>query len=264
MAELPQVCFFVGPSLVFIPLLPPPIAFYFPGFLVFSEPVHYERLRKLTEGGMAEVWLCMAREPVLSQAAEGTYCVAKIPRGHIKNQDSLLRQEVSINYHLRKHPNIAKILGFSHNPATVLMKFYQLGSLDALIHQDRPNFQWSTRVRQALILDIARGIRHMHDTSIVHRDLKPANILLTYQGRRMAAMLADFGISQLLDGKENVASGFELRNVRGLSFTYASPGCIHRFLLREEGYPDELKSDDVYSMAVILYEMLTNRYPWRY
>ena len=77
------------------------------------------------------------------------------------------------------------------------------------------------------------------------------------------AVLADFGLSQLLDGKKNVVSGFEMRNLRGLSFAYASPSCMLRFRRRLEGTPEDLKSDDIYSMAVILYEIITQRYPWR-
>ena len=212
---------------------------------------------------MAEVWLCKVRDQELAKAAEGPYCVAKLSRDNVKRREELLKQEVSINYHLRKHPNVAKILGFNHEAHAILVKFYELGSLDTLIHKGRQDFQWSVKMRRNFILDIARGVQHMHNCSIVHQDLKPANVLLQYQGKRMMAVITDFGISQLLDGKENVVSGFELRNLRGLSIAYASPNCIHRFLQREKGLPEELKADDVYSVASMLYEIITHHYPWR-
>ncbi len=104
----------------------------------------------------------------------------------------------------------------------------------------------------------------MHQKSIAHRDIKPANILLSKGPRRMYALLTDFGISEVLDEKNNIISGFDIHNMQGASVLYAAPDVIDRMRKhRMVGVdPKIIKSCDIYSLSMVIVEMLTRKIPW--
>jgi serine/threonine protein kinase/Flp pilus assembly protein TadD len=100
---------------------------------------------------------------------------------------------------------------------------------------------------------VADGLAHAHDRGILHRDVKPANILLTEDGQ---PMLLDFGIAQ--DAKARTAAGGG--SAVGGTLPYMSPEQLDE--VRTEKPQADAKSD-VYSLGVVLYELITGRYPWR-
>ena len=110
--------------------------------------------------------------------------------------------------------------------------------------------QLDLKSRLRLFAQVARGVAYAHTKLVVHRDLKPANILVTSDGQ---VRLLDFGIAKLLD--EGEAEGAQLTEFAGRALTpaYASPEQIL-------GDPLTIASD-VYSLGVILYELLAGRRP---
>jgi serine/threonine-protein kinase len=106
--------------------------------------------------------------------------------------------------------------------------------------------------RLRLFLDVLGAVQYAHGRLVVHRDLKPANILVTQDGR---VKLLDFGIARLLADTDPASSA--LTKAGGLAFTpdYASPEQI-------TGAPIGVASD-VYSLGVVLYELLCGRRPYR-
>ena len=76
---------------------------------------------------------------------------------------------------------------------------------------------------------------------------------------------SDFGISRILDGQGSSVAGFKAHNLNGASISYASPEAIVRFRSGGEmdvGQPQVIKAGDVYSLAVVLCEMLLQKKPW--
>ncbi|SPE40461.1 putative Serine/threonine protein kinase with TPR repeats [Candidatus Sulfopaludibacter sp. SbA3] len=144
-----------------------------------------------------------------------------------------------------EHPNIARLLdgGETRSGAPYLaMEF-----IDGL-----PLVQategWTTRRKLELFLKVAEAVAAAHRKLIVHRDLKPANILVTRDG---SPKLLDFGIAKLLDAQADRT----LTAFQALTPEYASPEQVR-------GLPISTASD-VYSLGVVLYQVLTGRRPYQ-
>jgi serine/threonine-protein kinase len=112
-----------------------------------------------------------------------------------------------------------------------------------------------------ILLDVASAIHHAHQTGVVHRDLKPSNILLDRSGK---PLVTDFGLAKSHhNGNDSSSSGFghenSITNTGAILGTpaYMAPEQAFRF------FGDVGPHSDIYSLGVILYEMLTGRPPFR-
>ena len=146
------------------------------------------------------------------------------------------------------HPGIARLLdgGVSEDGLPYLVMEYITGEHIGVYCAARGS---STRARLELFRKVCDAVEYAHQHHIVHRDLKPANILITAQGQ---PKLLDFGIAKILEGAE--ARALTLTGQRALTPEYASPEQIRG---EEIGPPS-----DVYSLGVLLYELLTGCHPY--
>ncbi|HWB96464.1 MAG TPA: serine/threonine-protein kinase, partial [Bryobacteraceae bacterium] len=108
----------------------------------------------------------------------------------------------------------------------------------------------AVRARLELFLQVAQAIAFAHRSLVLHRDLKPSNILVTREG---AVRVLDFGIAKLLEQGQTEETDWTLCAGRALTLDYASPEQI-------AGRPLTVASD-VYSLGVVLYELLTGARP---
>jgi eukaryotic-like serine/threonine-protein kinase len=147
-----------------------------------------------------------------------------------------------------EHPNVARFLdgGFMADGTPFLV-------LERI--EGEPLHAW-TRARNAslsecieLMRKICAAVEYMHENLIVHRDLKPANILVTPQGE---PKILDFGAARLLESAE--LSGVTRTNFPMMTLRYASPEQLR-------GLAGSTRSD-VYSLGVILFELLTGQWPY--
>jgi serine/threonine-protein kinase len=143
------------------------------------------------------------------------------------------------------HPNIVTVIdrGEHEGRQFIVFEFVAGQNLKELIREQGP-----LPVREAigLALQVARALAFAHQQGVVHRDVKPQNVLLNGDGR---AKVTDFGIARSLDGQGMTQTG----TVLGTS-DYIAPE-------QARGAPVEPQTD-VYSLAIVLYELLTGEVPF--
>jgi tetratricopeptide (TPR) repeat protein len=204
----------------------------------------YRLLREIGRGGMGSVWL--------AQRADGAYqrqVALKLPRlawGNGLAERMAREREISA---LLEHPAIARLYdaGVDERGRPYLAFEYIDGQpIDAWCEAQA----LGARERLALFLQVVRAVAYAHGRLVVHRDLKPSNVLVTADGH---AHLLDFGIAKLL--QEAAQGQAELTQELGRILTpqYASPEQV-------AGEPITVASD-VYSLGVLLYELLTGSLP---
>ncbi len=205
----------------------------------------YQLEHLLGEGGMGQVWL--------ASRADGLYqrrVALKLLRPGLADTDLRLRftRERQILARLA-HPHIARLLdaGISADGLPYLALEYIDGIpiTDYCREHDTP-----LETRLQMFKQICDAVSHAHANLIVHRDLKPSNILVTPAGD---VRLLDFGIAKLLDsesGPERTRTG-----TRAFTLHYAAPEQIL-------GEPVTTMTD-VYSLGVVLYELLVDAKPYR-
>jgi eukaryotic-like serine/threonine-protein kinase len=149
-----------------------------------------------------------------------------------------------------EHPHIARLLDGGTTDDGLpyfVMEYVEGAPLDDYCDRHR----LSTRERLKLFRDVCAAVHYAHQNLVVHRDLKPSNILVTAGGE---VKLLDFGVAKLLDA-ETGGRTQTLPEVRLMTPDYASPEQV-----RGEAITT---ASDVYSLGVVLYELLTGRRPYR-
>jgi eukaryotic-like serine/threonine-protein kinase len=207
----------------------------------------YRLLRELGRGGMACVWLAERIDGLIDRPV-----ALKLPEGEWRRND--LRERMARERAILAgldHPHIARLYdaGLDAQAQPYLALEYVDGvSIDAYCKAR----QLSLRVRLALFAQVASAVAYAHAKLVIHRDLKPSNILVTGS---VQVKLLDFGIARILEHGE--AKTTHLTQVEGRVLTpdYASPEQIRGESLSI--------ASDIYSLGVILYELLAEVRPYR-
>lgn len=144
------------------------------------------------------------------------------------------------------HPNILKVLDYGeHEGSPYLVLEYQPGGTLKQRLNGKP-IQWHEALR--ILSPIARALEYAHEQGIIHRDIKPSNVLLTDKG---LSMLSDFGIAKIL----------ETDVTETLTGTGAGVGTPD-YMAPEQWTGSTTKQSDIYSLGIVLYEMITGRKPY--
>jgi non-specific serine/threonine protein kinase/serine/threonine-protein kinase len=205
----------------------------------------YRVLRELGHGGMGVVYL--------GERADGQYrkqvAIKLITSGRSDvRMERRFRRERQILAQL-EHNGIARLLDGGTTPAGqpyFVMEYVE--GLTLVDYGDSQRLGITARLR--LFLEVCDAVAYAHQQLVVHRDLKPGNILVTKDG---VPKLLDFGLGRVVDsedGEDETLAGFPL-----MTPAYASPEQV-----RGEPYT---VSSDVYSLGVILYELLSGRRPYK-
>lgn len=208
----------------------------------------YELIQPLGAGGMAEVWLARRadgafKREVALKLPKLTKLRADIEQRFARERDILASLE---------HPLIARFYDAGIDPGGLpylAMEYVRGKPLTSRCDADRLGI----RERIGLILRVLEAVQYAHDKQVIHRDLKPSNILVTESGH---VRLLDFGVSKML-GETDEEQLTQLTGIYGRALTpdYASPELLH-------GDAVDARSD-IYSLGVLLYEMLTGSRPYR-
>lgn len=204
----------------------------------------YRLLRPIGEGGMGSVWLAERSDGAMKR----TVALKRPHVSWIGSPAGRMAQERDILAGL-EHPNIARLYdaGVTAEGQPYLALEYVEG---VPITQYCVAHQLSTRRRLELFLQVLEAIRYAHSHLVVHRDLKPSNILVALDGR---VHLLDFGIAKLLD--QNAPNDAGTQFAAALTPDYASPEQLSGAAIST--------ASDVYSLGVVLYELMTGVRPYR-
>jgi serine/threonine protein kinase len=207
----------------------------------------YEILREIGQGGMGTVYLAVRADHAFRKQV-----ALKIVRPEAGSQEVLRRfqQEREILATL-DHPNIARLLdgGSTEQGLPYFVMEYVAGEpID--LYCDRHKLNVAARLE--LFRTVCAAVVYAHRTGIVHRDLKPGNILVTAEG---TAKLLDFGIAKVLRPTEDETVYITRSGLHLMTPEYASPEQVRGEAITA--------LSDVYSLGVILYELLTGHRPYR-
>ena len=206
----------------------------------------YRLISELGTGGMGTVWLAERIDGELRRQV-----ALKLPRsGWTSGLAQRMARERDILAAL-EHPRIARLYDAGTTPEG--RPWLAMERIDGVtIDQHCREHQLDVAARLRLFLQVADAVAHAHARLIVHRDLKPNNILVTPQGE---VKLLDFGVAKLLEDDPLPASNLTQQIGRAVTPDYASP--------EQVGGRAVTVATDVYSLGVVLYELLTGERPYR-
>jgi eukaryotic-like serine/threonine-protein kinase len=208
----------------------------------------YRIVRLLGEGGMGAVYEASRADDQFQQRV-----ALKLVKGAAYSDAVLqrFRQERQILATL-DHPHIARLLDGGLTPEGqpyFIMEYVDGKPIDKYCEEKRLGI----RVRLQLFRDVCSAVQYAHQNLVVHRDLKPGNILVTPDGQ---VKLLDFGIAKLLrDQDDQPADTLTMTGMHLMTPEYASPEQVRGTKITT--------ATDVYSLGVVLYELLTGTRPFR-
>ncbi|MEI7701046.1 MAG: serine/threonine-protein kinase, partial [Planctomycetia bacterium] len=209
----------------------------------------YRLLQLIGEGGMGAVWLAQQTTPVKRRVA------IKLIRAGMDSKLVLARFDAERQaLAMMDHPNIARVYdgGMTERGRPFFVMEYLRGTpLTDYCDQAR----LSIRERMELFQQVCRAVQHAHTKGIVHRDLKPSNILVCQYDGRPVTKVIDFGLAKALNQDLTDLTLHTAHGVMVGTPIYMSP---------EQAELNNLDLDtrtDVYSLGVVLYELLTGTTP---
>ena len=210
----------------------------------------YKLLEKIGEGGMAVVYMAEQEQPIRRKVA------LKIIKLGMDTKQVIARFEAERQaLALMDHPNIAKVLDAGATDTGRPYFVMELVKGHSITEYCDRN-QLSTRDRLGLFVQVCQAVQHAHENGIIHRDLKPSNIMVTLQDGRPMPKVIDFGI----------AKATSRRLTEKTLFTrYAQIIGTPAYMSPEQAEFSESEVDlrtDVYSLGILLYELLTGATPF--
>jgi serine/threonine-protein kinase len=206
----------------------------------------YRLLRRLGEGGMGVVYLAEREEAGFKQRVAlkllRSGFISPALAEHVAHERRVLAR--------LEHPNIARLIDGGSTPSGQPFLAMEYVAGDTLLEHAAKE-ELTVEGRLALFSDVCDAVHYAHQQLVIHRDLKPRNIVVGTDGR---PRLLDFGVSKLLDPDSQ--PGNTTRSSPWLTPAYASP---------EQWRGEAVTTlSDVYSLGVILYELLSGLKPYAF
>ncbi len=209
----------------------------------------YKLLQEIGEGGFGVVYMAEQLEPVRRKVA------LKIIKPGMDTKQVIARFEAERQaLAMMDHPNIAKVLDAG---ATESGRPYFVMELvkGVSITEFCDSNKLPTRERLELFVLVCRAIQHAHQKGVIHRDLKPTNVMVTLHDNRPMPVIIDFGVSKAISHQLTEKTLFTAYGQMVGTPAYMSP---------EQAQMSRMDIDtrsDIYSLGVLLYELLTGSTP---
>lgn len=216
----------------------------------------YTIRRILGQGGMGVVYLAEQSEPVQRRLA------LKLIHRNLRDPISAARFEAERQAMARlSHPNIAQIYqaGTTEDGFPYFAMEYVKGGLP--IHEYCDKHLLTVEERLKLFIAVCRGVEHAHQRGIIHRDLKPSNLLVAQEQGQAIVKVIDFGLAKALDQPLTEATQLTQGIFAGTP-EYMSPEALDLNGDISGNTSDADTRGDVYSLGIILYELLCGSRPY--
>jgi serine/threonine protein kinase len=210
----------------------------------------YKLLQQIGEGGFGTVWMAEQIEPVSRRVA------LKIIKAGMDTREVIARFEAERQaLAMMDHPNIAKV--FDAGATDKGRPYFVMELVKGVpVTKYCDDEHLGTRERLALFGDVCSAINHAHQKGVIHRDIKPSNVMITLHGDKPVVKVIDFGIAKATQGKLTDKTLFtRFEHFIGTP-VYMSP---------EQAATSGLDIDtrsDIYSLGILLYELLTGKPPF--
>lgn len=212
---------------------------------------HYTLIEELGVGGFGVVWRAEQTQPVKREVA------LKIIKAGMDTREVISRFKAERQaLAVLDHPNIAKVFDAGATPAGrpfFVMELVRGVSLTQYCEQHALPLP----ERLSLFIEICRAVQHAHQKGIIHRDLKPSNLLITLADQQPVPKVIDFGIAKATGD----SALFESTLVTRMGRLMGTPA----YMSPEQSLSgmDLDTRTDIYSLGVVLYELLTGQLPFQ-
>jgi len=210
----------------------------------------YRLLRALGEGGMGEVWLAEQKQPIKRTVA------LKVIKAGMDTKTVVARFEAERQaLALMDHPNIAHV--YDAGSTAEGRPYFVMEYVPGLpITEYCDKHMLTMKERLELLMQVCDGVQHAHQKAIIHRDLKPSNVLVVEQDEKAVPKIIDFGLAKATAQRLTDKTMFTELGVMLGTPEYMSPEQADQ---REQNIDTRT---DVYSLGVILYELLVGVLPF--
>ena len=210
----------------------------------------YKLLEQIGEGGMGVVYVAEQTEPVRRRVA------LKIIKPGMDTKQVIARFEAERQaLAMMDHPNIAKVLDAGTTDAG--RPYFVMELVRGMpITEYCDKARLSPRQRLELFIDVCQAVQHAHQKGIIHRDLKPSNVMITVHDGRPVVKVIDFGVAKAVGQQLTERTVYTAQTQLVGTPLYMSPeqaDCSSQ---------DVDTRSDVYSLGVLLYELLTGQTPF--
>ena len=209
----------------------------------------YKLLQQIGTGGFGDVYMAEQQEPVRRRVA------LKIIKLGMDTKQVIARFEAERQaLALMDHPNIARVLDAAATETGrpyFVMELVKGKPITAFCDQEN----LSIAERLDVFSQVCRAVQHAHQKAVIHRDIKPSNVLVSTVDGRPQAKVIDFGIAKATDHRLTEKTLFTAFHQMIGTPEYMSPE-------QASGSPDIDTRSDIYSLGVLLYELLTGTPPF--
>ncbi len=209
----------------------------------------YKLLQQIGEGGFGVVFMAEQEKPVRRKVA------LKIVKPGMDTKEVIARFEAERQaLALMDHPNIARVLDASETetgrPFFVMELVKGVPLTEFCDHN-----KLSTRERLELFVTVCRAVQHAHQKGVIHRDLKPRNVMVTLHDNKPVPKIIDFGVAKAIGHQLT-----ELTMFTSYGQMIGTPAYMSPEQAQMSGLDIDTRSD-IYSLGVILYELMTGTTP---
>src|SRR5262245_51401306 len=210
----------------------------------------YKLLQEIGEGGMGTVWMGQQTEPVKR------FVAIKLIKAGMDSRQVIARFEAERQaLALMDHANIARVIEAGSTDTG--RPYFVMDLVKGVpITKYCDEHQLTPRQRLELFIPVCQAVQHAHQKGIIHRDLKPSNVLVALYDGKPVPKVIDFGVAKAAGPKLTEATLFT-----GFGVVIGTP----EYMSPEQAQLDNLDIDtrsDIYSLGVLLYELLTGTTPF--